>query len=47
MIAAPAGVAAQAFRDLAAAIVEDVLPPIEMAGCTARMMELIEQVDAT
>ena len=47
VIAAPTGVAAQVFRDLATAIVEDVLPPIEMAGCTARMMELIEQVDAT
>jgi len=47
VLAAPTGVAARAFRDLAAAIVEDVLPPIEMAGCTARMMELIEQVDAT
>lgn len=46
VLAAPTGVAAQAFRDLAVAIVEDVLPPIEMAGCTARMMELIEQIDA-
>ncbi|HEU5302105.1 MAG TPA: P-loop NTPase [Acidimicrobiia bacterium] len=46
VLAAPDGAAARAFRDLAEAIVEDVLPPIEMAGCTARMMELIGQVDA-
>ncbi len=46
VLAAPTGVAAQVFRDLAATIVEDVLPPIEMAGCTARMMELIGQIDA-
>ena len=45
VLAAPDGAAARAFRDLAEAIVEDVLPPIEMAGCTARMMELIGQVD--
>jgi ATP-binding protein involved in chromosome partitioning len=47
VLAAPQSAAALAFRDLATAIVEDVLPPIEMAGCTARMMELIGQVDAT
>ncbi len=46
VLAAPDGAAAAAFRELAARIVEEVLPPIEMAGCTARMMELIDQIDA-
>ncbi len=36
----PAGAA---FHALAARMVEDLLPPIEMAGCTARMLELMEQ----
>ena len=33
----PAGAA---FNDLAARIVEELLPPVEMAGCTARIFEL-------
>jgi ATP-binding protein involved in chromosome partitioning len=36
---APHTPAARAFRDLAQRIVADVLPPIEMAGCTARIFE--------
>jgi ATP-binding protein involved in chromosome partitioning len=36
----PASPAGQAFRDLAARVVDDLLPPIEMAGCTARILEL-------
>ena len=46
VLAHPNSEAAKAFRALAASIAEDVLPPIEMAGCTARMMELIEQAGA-
>jgi ATP-binding protein involved in chromosome partitioning len=33
----PAG---RAFNDLAARIVEELLPPVEMTGCTARIFEL-------
>ena len=40
------GPAATAFHALAARVVDELLPPIEMAGCTARMMELIEQAAA-
>jgi ATP-binding protein involved in chromosome partitioning len=36
----PAGVA---FADLAAQITDALLPPIEMAGCTARLLDLVEQ----
>ncbi len=35
--------AAAAFHELAARVVDELLPPIEMAGCTARMLELVEQ----
>jgi len=34
--------AARAFRDLADRIVDEVLPPIEMEGCTARMLAAVE-----
>ena len=37
---APDSVAGRAFHELAARIVEELLPPIEMAGCTARVFEL-------
>ena len=33
------GPAADAFRDIAARIVEEAVPPVAMAGCTARMLE--------
>jgi ATP-binding protein involved in chromosome partitioning len=36
----PDGPAGAAFHALAARIVDDLLPPIEMAGCTARILEL-------
>jgi ATP-binding protein involved in chromosome partitioning len=39
----PADPAGAAFHALAARVVEDLLPPIEMAGCTARMLDLVEQ----
>lgn len=38
------GEAARAFTALAAAIAEELLPPVEMAGCSARMLELVEQL---
>jgi ATP-binding protein involved in chromosome partitioning len=33
------GPAAEAFRSIAARIVDDAVPPVEMAGCSARMLE--------
>jgi ATP-binding protein involved in chromosome partitioning len=39
----PAG---RAFHDLAARIVDDLVPPIEMSGCTARLLDLITTADA-
>ena len=35
----PAGVA---FRDIARRIVDELLPPVDLAGCTARIFELAE-----
>ena len=34
-----------AFADLAARIVDELLPPIEMAGCTARLLDLVGQIE--
>jgi ATP-binding protein involved in chromosome partitioning len=34
-----AGLAADAFRAIAATIVEEAVPPTAMAGCSARMLE--------
>ena len=45
-ISAPDSAAGAAFHTLAERVVTDLLPPIEMAGCTARMLELIEQAAA-
>ncbi|HEX5613858.1 MAG TPA: P-loop NTPase [Acidimicrobiia bacterium] len=39
---APDTAAARAVQQLAARIVDELLPPVEMAGCTARMLELLE-----
>jgi ATP-binding protein involved in chromosome partitioning len=36
----PDSPAGRAFTDLAAQITDDLLPPIEMAGCTARIFEM-------
>jgi ATP-binding protein involved in chromosome partitioning len=36
----PDSPAGQAFTDLATQITEDLLPPVEMAGCTARIFEM-------
>jgi ATP-binding protein involved in chromosome partitioning len=42
-IDAPGSPAGVAFAELAARLVDDLLPPIEMAGCTARLLDLVEQ----
>jgi len=42
VLAHPDAPAAQAFTAIAAHIAEDLMPPVEMAGCTARMMALID-----
>jgi len=42
----PDSPAGTAFHALAARIVDDLAPPIEMAGCTARILELAEQAAA-
>jgi ATP-binding protein involved in chromosome partitioning len=39
---APGTEAARAITALAARIVDELLPPVEMAGCTARMLALVE-----
>ena len=39
-LAAPDSPAGIAFHTLAARIVDELLPPVEMAGCTARIFEL-------
>lgn len=36
----PLGPAGTAFREIAARIAEELLPPVEMSGCTARILEL-------
>jgi ATP-binding protein involved in chromosome partitioning len=38
--ARPESPAGQAFTELATQITEDLLPPVEMAGCTARIFEM-------
>jgi ATP-binding protein involved in chromosome partitioning len=41
------GPAAEAFRALAARLVDEAVPPVEMAGCSARMLEAaVEALDA-
>ena len=43
----PDSPAGRAFAELAARITDDLLPPIEMAGCTARILDLVAQVEAS
>ena len=43
---APDSPAGRAFADLAARITDELLPPIEMAGCTARLLDLLAPLDA-
>jgi ATP-binding protein involved in chromosome partitioning len=42
----PDNPAATAFRALAEDIATDLLPPIEMSGCTARLFDLVARADA-
>ncbi len=42
-IALREGPLGEAWRAIATRIVEDVAPPVQMAGCTARMLERVEQ----
>jgi ATP-binding protein involved in chromosome partitioning len=41
-VALGTGAAADAFRALARRIVDEALPPVDMAGCTARMLASVE-----
>jgi ATP-binding protein involved in chromosome partitioning len=42
---APDSAAGKAFAELAGRVVDDLLPPIEMAGCTARILDLVSTND--
>jgi ATP-binding protein involved in chromosome partitioning len=42
-VALAGGPLAEAFDALAARIVDDIAPPIEVTGCTARLLERVEQ----
>jgi len=43
-LAAPETPAGRAFHELATKVVEELLPPIEMSGCTARILELASEL---
>jgi ATP-binding protein involved in chromosome partitioning len=45
-LSAPDSPAGRAFHELAARIVDDLLPPIEMAGCSARMLDLVARLES-
>ena len=44
VLSAPESLAALAFTDIAHRIVTELLPPVEMAGCTARMQALLDNL---
>jgi ATP-binding protein involved in chromosome partitioning len=44
VLAHPELPAADALTEVARRIVEELLPPVEMAGCTARMFDLVEKL---
>jgi ATP-binding protein involved in chromosome partitioning len=44
-LATPDSPAGAAFHELAARIVDDLLPPIEMSGCTARLLDLLPSTE--
>jgi len=46
-LAAPDSAAGAAFHELARKVVEELLPPIEMAGCTARILDLAASLPTT
>ena len=37
------GAAADAFRAIATTIVTETVPPVQMAGCSARLLDAVEQ----
>ncbi|HKY13962.1 MAG TPA: hypothetical protein VJM33_03485, partial [Microthrixaceae bacterium] len=41
-IALGEGAAATAFRELAERIATDVAPPVDMAGCSARLLDAVD-----
>jgi len=41
-IALGEGPAAEAFRDLADEIVDDIIPPADLTGCSTRMMDAVQ-----
>jgi ATP-binding protein involved in chromosome partitioning len=47
VLAEPDGPAATEFRRIARLIVDELLPPVEMAGCTARILELAAKAAST
>ena len=42
-VALDEGPAAEAFADIARQVIDEIAPPVEMAGCTARMFDLAEE----
>ena len=44
VLSAPDSPAGAAFHALAERIATELLPPVEMGGCTARMLDLLEEV---
>jgi ATP-binding protein involved in chromosome partitioning len=44
VLAHPESAAARELNDIAARLVDELLPPVEMAGCTARMFELAQKL---
>ncbi len=46
VVAAPDSHAARAFQAIAKRIVDELLPPVEMAGCTARILEMATRAAA-
>jgi ATP-binding protein involved in chromosome partitioning len=40
------GPVADVFRNLATLVVEEVLPPLEMSTCTARVFDALERAEA-
>ncbi len=41
-LSAPYSPAGRAFNDLAALVVNELVPPVQMAGCTARIIDAVE-----
>jgi ATP-binding protein involved in chromosome partitioning len=43
VLSSPESSAGREFRRIAALVADELLPPVEMAGCTARIFELAQQ----